>query len=64
MSLADLTPEQLAQRITLYAYELNLMIRAAQMMGVEVHVDIVDREHPEVHVRAGESGWPPIEPRT
>ena len=64
-SLADLTPEQLADRASLHAFELSLMLRAAALLGLEVHVDLVDRPegYTEVHVRIGEAGWPPIEPR-
>lgn len=70
--LAELTPEQLADRIALYAFELSLMLRAAVLLGIEVHVDVLDRpdetypggSRPEVHVRVGETGWPPVEPRS
>lgn len=69
--LADLTPEELADKIVLAAFELNLFIRAGLLMGMEILVDLVDQpdpaypEHslPRVQVRAGETGYPPVEPR-
>jgi hypothetical protein len=38
------TPEDLHRKVTVYLFELNLLIRSLGQMGVTVHVDVVDRE--------------------
>lgn len=48
--LGDMTPDdrdftrQLLDRITIAAYELNLKLRAASMMGIHVPVDTAERD--------------------
>lgn len=40
----NLEPDQITDRLILYVYEINLLIRYASACGIEVHVDTVDRE--------------------
>lgn len=58
--LAELSPQELADRIEITALDLNVFMRAGTLMGLEITADVVDLpdsvfpEHttPEVIVRA------------
>lgn len=54
--LEGLDREEVPDRIRVYTYELNLLIRLARAHGIHVAVDTVDRaDYTEIIVKTGES---------
>lgn len=53
--LAKVEPDELGDRLTVYVYEVNLLLRLASAWGLGTHIDTVERDgYTEIIVRISE----------